>query len=199
MVGVTLVPEGMPGARPVTVTVLEMRDPASLLPGREPAEPVELTRAGADAAATSRDLYRLVGGPWLWVDRLGWTDDRWQDWVDQPGHELWLLHTPDGVAGYFELVPDGEGDVLLAYFGLVPGFEGRRLGGWLLTAALRRAWELPGTTRVWVHTCDLDSTAALPNYRARGLRQVRTWTEHRLVPPAADGTRDAPGTDSRPR
>ena len=107
--------------------------------------------------------------PWLWVDRLGWSDEQWQDWVDQPGHELWTLRSR-GTAGYFELVPDGPGDVLLAYFGLVPGFEGRGLGGWLLTAALRRAWELPGTTRVWVHTCDLDGPAALPNYRARGMR-----------------------------
>ena len=178
----TLVPPDTPGAHPVVVTALEMRDPAWLVPARDPDESVELSRTRAQAAQVSRDCYRLVGGPWLWVDRLGWSDDQWQDWVDQPGHELWTLRCRGTLAGYFELVPDGPGDVLLAYFGLVPGFEGRGLGGWLLTEALRRAWELPGTTRVWVHTCDLDGPAALPNYRARGMRELRTWTEHRFVP-----------------
>ena len=186
-------PEGTAGARIVTVTALEMLEPSWLSPGRAPDEPVQLTRTTHDAAATSRDCYRVVGGPWWWVDRLAWSDAQWQEWVDQPGHELWTLSVADHehddhgagtLAGYYELVPDGDGDVLLAYFGLVPGHEGRGLGGFLLTAALRRAWELPATSRVWVHTCELDGPAALPNYLARGLRVFRTWTEHRMVPPS---------------
>jgi GNAT superfamily N-acetyltransferase len=184
---VTLVPPGTPGARTVVVTALEMLDRGWLSPARDPDEPAELSRTGDHVAQVSRDCYRLVGGPWQWVDRLGWSDRQWQDWVDQPGHELWTLRSRGTLAGYFELVPDGPAEMLLAYFGLVPGFAGRGLGGWLLTAALRRAWELPGTSRVWVHTCDLDGPAALPNYRARGMRELRTWTEHRLVPGATGG------------
>jgi RimJ/RimL family protein N-acetyltransferase len=174
----------------VTVTGLEMLDPSWLTPARTPSEATRLSRTTEDVAAVSRDLYRLVGTPWWWVDRLSWTDQQWQEWVDRQGHELWTLTVAgaDGTgqrAGYFELVPGPAGDVLLAYFGLVPGFEGRGLGGHLLTAALRRAWELPGTSRVWVHTCDLDGPAAMPNYLARGLRVFTTWTEHRMVPGTA--------------
>src|SRR5262249_38600943 len=114
---VTLVPEGTPGARTVTVTALEMLDPGWLRPSPEPAEPLELHRSVPSDPVLSRECYLAVGGPWSWVDRLGWSPQQWQDWVDQPGHELWTLHTDGGaVAGYFELVPDATGDVLLAYF-----------------------------------------------------------------------------------
>ena len=44
--------------------------------------------------------------------------------------------------------------------------------------AIREAWT-GGTKRVWVHTCDLDGPAALPNYRARGLVECGTEIEHR--------------------
>jgi GNAT superfamily N-acetyltransferase len=73
-------------------------------------------------------------------------------------------------AGYYELRPGGDG-VELAYFGLLPAFQGRGLGGHLLTHALRRGLEL--APRVWVHTETRDGPAALPNYLARGLRPYR--------------------------
>ena len=57
----------------------------------------------------------------------------------------------------------------IAYFGLLPEFVGKRLGGALLTAAIARAWDMRAT-RVWVHTCDFDHPSALPNCQAGGLR-----------------------------
>jgi hypothetical protein len=30
------------------------------------------------------------------------------------------------------------------------------------------------STKVWLHTCTLDSERALPNYKARGFREFRT-------------------------
>jgi GNAT superfamily N-acetyltransferase len=71
--------------------------------------------------------------------------------------------------GYFELEQQTQGNVEVAYFGLLPQFVGKGLGGQLLTAAVSRAWEL-GARRVWVHTCDLDHPRALENYQARGFR-----------------------------
>jgi RimJ/RimL family protein N-acetyltransferase len=178
---VTLVPEGSPGSRPVQVTALEMLDHDGVRPAREPAGSARMVRSTPPDPQLSRRCYELVGGPWSWVDRLTWSDDDWNAWVGRPGHELWTLHVERELAGYFELSPEPEGVVELAYFGLVPGFEGRGLGGWMLTCALRRAWQVPTTRRVWVHTCDLDGPAALPNYLARGLRVCGSWTEHRLV------------------
>lgn len=75
-----------------------------------------------------------------------------------------------GDAGYCELHPVGA-DVEIAYFGLLPAFHGRGLGGALLEHALRRGFELGA--RVWVHTCSLDGAHALANYRARGLVPYR--------------------------
>lgn len=161
-----------------------MLDPSWIMASKQPAAPVRLVRASDDdAAALSRDCYARVGADLSWVDRLTWSDQQWQDWVGRPGHQLWTLHVdeePDP-AGYFELDPQPGGVVEVAYFGLAPGYEGRGLGGWLLTCALRRAWELSATRRVWLHTCELDSAAALPNYRARGLRICSTRIEERVA------------------
>jgi GNAT superfamily N-acetyltransferase len=187
---VTLAPEGSPGARPVLVTALEMTDHSDLRPSREPAQPARMVRSIPADPELSRRCYAAVGGPWQWVDRLGWTAEQWRDWVARPGHELWTCEVGSAgegsdLAGYFELDPEEGGSVQVSYFGLLPGHEGRGLGGWMLTCALRRAWQLPATRRVWLHTCELDGPAALPNYLARGLRAFDTWTEHRLVPDEA--------------
>ena len=61
-------------------------------------------------------------------------------------------------------------EVEIASFGLLPGFAGRGLGGALLAAVTRAAWE-NGAGRVWLHTCSLDSPAALPSYERRGFRR----------------------------
>ena len=64
----------------------------------------------------------------------------------------------DVLAGYYEMRPDKDGGVEIAYFGLLPEFIGRGLGGALLTSAIEEAWARRGgivTTRVWVHTCNV--------------------------------------------
>ena len=50
--------------------------------------------------------------------------------------------------GYVELESQPEGNVQIAYFGLLPKFIGRRCGGPLLSAAIEHAWNLPDTRRV---------------------------------------------------
>lgn len=180
----TLLDGPEPGATEVTVWDLEMTDPSAVRPGRTPdVEPV-LLRAAHPAPELSALFYRLVGGPWHWVDRLTWTDERWADWSADPDVSLvtcWV----DGVpAGYHELQRQGT-SVEVVYFGLVERFFGAGLGGWLLTDALRTAWAIPGTERVWLHTCSLDGPAALGNYRARGLEVARQRTEWRDLPDPA--------------
>jgi ribosomal protein S18 acetylase RimI-like enzyme len=97
--------------------------------------------------------------------------------------ETWLLTVDGERAGYVELeAPDGGG-VEIAYFGLLPAFHGRGLGGHLLTHALRRGLELG--PRVWVHTCSLDGPYALANYQARGMRVYR-----RQITPQPAGSRE---------
>jgi GNAT superfamily N-acetyltransferase len=177
----TLLDGPVPGATEVTVWDLAMTDPGAIKPGRDPdVEPV-LLRAGHPAPELSALFYRLVGGPWLWVDRLTWPSDRWAAWSARPGVSL-ITCWVDGVpAGYYELERQGR-SVEIVYFGLVEQFFGAGLGGWLLTDALRTAWAIEGTERVWLHTCSLDGPAALGNYQARGLQIERERTEWRDVP-----------------
>ncbi|MFZ0216897.1 MAG: GNAT family N-acetyltransferase [Candidatus Dormiibacterota bacterium] len=182
--------------RRVTTWSLEMRDEAALRPAAPPRSPVELRRAETPSPEFARFLYTAVGGDHHWLDRVAWRYDDWLAWLRRPQTELWVALSGGNVAGYFELerqpVPDAPGreQVEIAYFGLLPPWVGRGVGGWLLTEALRRAWQLT-PERVWVHTCTLDGEAALPNYRARGLEVCSTQVDE--VPVADEPIGPWPG------
>lgn len=179
---VELVDHPCEGARAIVVVSLHMTHPDDLFPSPQPAGArLELITEGA--SLVSRDLYARVGGPWSWVDRAEWSDEQWRAWTDRQAHHLWVLRVGEDIPGYVELEQGAAGSVEIAYFGLVPGWAGRGLGGWLLTHALTEAWALPGTQRVWVHTCELDSPAALANYRARGMREFARSVEWRMPRP----------------
>jgi GNAT superfamily N-acetyltransferase len=159
--------------QPITTWFLEMTSPDALRPARlvdgfgvrklEPPDP-----------ALSRRLYDRVGGPWQWTDRLGWGLARWGAHLGQPGVDTYVGHLEREEVGYAELVREGD-TVEIASFGLLPGFEGRGLGGALLAAVTAAAWD-GGAGRVWLHTCSLDSPAALPSYERRGFRRYHERT-----------------------
>ena len=138
----------------------------------------------ADPAFNAR-MYREVGGDWNWIDRLEWSDGRWAAYTSDPCVSS-LKATLDGeTVGFAELRmspgdpavdslesgSDHGVDVELVYFGLLPQFAGLGLGGWFLSEVCRIAWNVPGVSRVWLHTCDDDSPAAIPNYVARGFAE----------------------------
>ncbi|RBM20873.1 GNAT family N-acetyltransferase [Streptomyces sp. PT12] len=172
-------------ARVTTVTTwwLEQTSPSDLSPARAPGAAAGLTVALAEVASPefSRFLYTAVGGDVTWTDRLPWSHARWLAHLDRPGVETWVAWVRGTPAGFAELDGSEEGMVELAYFGLLPAFRGRGIGGQLLSVALARAWDLgerlpsgTPTRRVWVHTCSLDGPHALANYRRRGFRLYDT-------------------------
>lgn len=171
----------------VTTWHLEQRSPAELRPAPTPAERAQLTRAEIPMPELNRFLYTAVGGDWWWWTRLQWSYDDWRRWVEQPGVETWVASVRGTPAGYFELERQGGGDAEIAYFGLMTPFIGQGLGGWLLTEALRRAWSLEATTRVWLHTCSLDGPHARANYEARGMRLFHTETTVEDLPAERPG------------
>lgn len=146
-----------------------MTDPAHLQLAPAPTGSVELRRAVRPSPELGRFPYTAVGGNWYWTDRLPWTYDTWMERLGDARVETWVLYQEDTPAGYFELDGGLGDDVGIAYLGMLPSFIGQRLGGWLLTEAIRRGWAM-GTRRVWVHTCSLDAPGALANYQARGMR-----------------------------
>ena len=73
------------------------------------------------------------------------------------------------VAGFYEyLYHEEKNEVELTYMGIFREYFGRKLGGYLLTHALRSGWS-HNPNRIWVHTCTLDHPNALKNYIARGM------------------------------
>ena len=161
----------------VVRTYLELTHPDALrgVPFKDPNALVR--RLAPDAVAKYRQLYRDVGERWYWHDRLTWSDGQLARHLASPDVAVSELLVQDTPAGYFELRRHPD-DVEIAYFGLMPRFIGRGLGGALLTRAAQDAWAMGGR-RVWLHTCTLDSPHALPNYRARGFRSFKS--EHLSV------------------
>jgi GNAT superfamily N-acetyltransferase len=170
----------------VTTYYLEMRDPGALRPSRAQVAEFEIRRAHLPSPELNRFLYTACGGDWYWIDRLGWTYAQWLAWLDRPELETWVAYLDGTPAGYFELERQADDDVELAYFGLLPQFVGRGLGGLLLTRAIERAWEI-GARRFWLHTCTLDHPHALAAYQARGLRVYKEETEEKELPARAPG------------
>lgn len=184
-----------PAGTEVTTYYLEMTGPEQLRPARPPAQPFTVRRAQLPFPALNRFFYTEVGRAHSWTDRLRWSDEEWLERLERPEMQTWIGYVRETPAGYFELdrqpdvrdkrkgpedavpPPHGPGrgrsapfdSVELAYFGLLPPFIGRGVGGALLTEAISRAWAL-NPQRVWVHTCTLDHPAALPNYQKRGFR-----------------------------
>jgi GNAT superfamily N-acetyltransferase len=179
----------------VTRTYLELTDPDQLRPAPS-ADPALRVEHVADCTpALYRRLYREVGQAYHWRDRADWSDAEIRAHVARPEISEWVLYRGAEAAGWFELVRHGDGSVEIAYFGLLPAFTGRGLGKHLLTAAAREGWKMT-SSRVWLHTCTLDSPMALPNYKARGFtpyRQERyTVSLERADPERADPERADP-------
>lgn len=156
----------------VTRTYLEMRNPAELrgVLFSDPAARIE--RRSPCPVALYRRLYREVGEDWYWHSRLEMSDEELAAHLAKPNVTVFELMVGSESAGYFELKRHDDGAVEIEYFGLTPRFIGRKLGGALLTRAVEEAWKL-GASRVWLHTCTLDSEHALPNYRARGFQPFK--------------------------
>jgi len=60
-------------------------------------------------------------------------------------------------------------EIEIAYFGILDEYFGKRLGGYLLSEAIKLSFS-KASLRVWVHTCSLDHENALKNYLARGMK-----------------------------
>ncbi len=154
----------------VTTWYLEMTDPQELRPKASPGG-LEVVEAEHKEYRFNRFLYQLVGESWQWTDRLAQSDAEWQAEVESDDLRTWVAYARGGIAGYYELQRQDGGNVEIRYFGLAPRFLDQGIGGFLLSHALRSAWDWDAAVkRVWVHTCSHDHPSALRNYQARGMR-----------------------------
>lgn len=170
----------------VTTWHLEMTDPAMLRPARVPEGDIAIRQAEVPCPELNRFLYTAVGGDWYWTDRLCWTYARWLEYVARPELETWVAYCAGTPAGYLELEAQAGGSVEIVYFGVLPIFIGRGIGGHLLTQGVQRAFA-QGARRVWLHTCTLDHPRARANYEARGFRLFKEETQTREEPDQSPG------------
>ena len=164
------------------VTYLEMRAPPQL---EVPSSPLSLKRVEVPEPEHYRDLFRLIGAPWLWFSRLILDDAHLAAIIQHPKVELYSVGDEGGrETGMLELDFREPHECELAFIGLVPELSGKGHGRWLLSGAVRGAWR-EGVDRVHVHTCSLDHPAAMPAYRRAGFtaykRAVERFPDPRLL------------------
>ncbi len=165
-------------------TYLEMlARPASVI--APPFDHVEVIRKRQPSVERYRQWYRAVGEKYFWVDRLRMPDDELRAILEDELVEIYLLQVDRQAAGYAELDRRTAGEIELAYFGLFDEFVGRGLGKYLLNWILHKAWS-HAPRRVWVHTCDLDHLAALPNYLKAGFVIYDEQTINQMIPDETD-------------
>jgi len=121
-------------------------------------------------------FYKNIGKKYQWIDRLVWTDLNWIEYVSNKKLSTYVLTQKNEIAGYYELLFNEKNkEAEIAYFGILEEYFGKKLGGFLLSEAIKNSFIL-GSKRVWVHTCSLDNENALKNYLARGMKIFKTET-----------------------
>ncbi len=115
-------------------------------------------------------FYKQIGKKHRWVDRLIWNENQWIRYINNSNVKTYILQDGNNLAGYFEQIFDQKKlEYEIAYFGILQDYVGKRLGGYLLSEAIKKSF-LMGANRVWVHTCSLDHKHALTNYLSRGMK-----------------------------
>ena len=121
-------------------------------------------------------FYKNIGKNCHWVDRLIWTELDWTQYISDERLSTYILKNKNEIAGYFELLFNKDTkEAEIAYFGILEEYFGRKMGGYLLSEAIKFSFNL-GCIRVWVHTCSFDHKNALHNYQSRGMKIFKSET-----------------------
>jgi RimJ/RimL family protein N-acetyltransferase len=156
----------------VITTFLEMLSPSALRPGKPAPSPIsfEALTLSDTSKDRLRSIHQRVGAPfgWRanWID-TNWIDTNWSVWESNP-HRFYVIRADERDIGLLIFNFHENNEVEIRMFGLVPSYTGRGFGGDALTQAAELAWNIPSTSRVWLHTATVDHESALPNYLARG-------------------------------
>ena len=169
----------MPNIKTKT-TYLEMRSPpvSRIEP---PCDGIEIVWAKEPSRSDYRTWYKAVGEVWLWTERLQMAPANLQALLDDPGVVVHLLLVDQQPAGFVEIDGRNREEIEIKYFGLLPAFIGRGLGKYFLHAIIHQVWR-QRPHRLWLHTCDCDHAAALPNYLQAGFEIFDEKLVDKIVP-----------------
>ena len=122
-------------------------------------------------------FYKNIGKNYHWIDRLVWTEKQWIAYTSDKKVKTYVLKNKNDFAGYFELILHSDlQEIEIAYLGLLEEYHNKKLGGYLLSKAIKKSFLNKNIKRVWVHTCTLDHKNALKNYLARGMKIYKKET-----------------------
>ncbi|MFO1395028.1 MAG: GNAT family N-acetyltransferase [Steroidobacteraceae bacterium] len=156
------------------VTYMESLGPPQEVPTRDGPERIRAERLLREEYL---DLYRRVGAPLRWDQRLRMSADELDRLLAGPACSIYVLRDGGGDAlGFCEFDRGAAPQVELKNFGLVPGAQGRGLGSWLLARALVQEWQA-APARIWLHTDTWDHSAAIRMYERMGFRKYRVQME----------------------
>ena len=150
---------------------LEIKSICALIEGMSPKLKCSIDLVKPNDFQINKFLYKNVGKKHRWTDRLVWSESDWMKYFSDSKVETHILKVKDNLAGYFELIFHlNLHEVEIGYFGLLEEYHNKKLGGYLLSTAIKKSFENKDIKRVWAHTCTLDHKNALKNYLARGMK-----------------------------
>ena len=150
---------------------LEIKSINALIESISPKIECSINLVKPDDFQINKFFYKNIGKKHRWTDRLVWTDSDWIKYSSDQKVETFILKVKNDLAGYFELIFHSDlQDIESEYFGLLEEYHNKKLGGYLLSTAIKKSFEKKDIKRVWVHTCTLDHKNALKNYLARGMK-----------------------------
>tara|TARA_B100000767_G_scaffold112252_1_gene107230 strand:- start:1079 stop:1582 length:504 start_codon:yes stop_codon:yes gene_type:complete len=155
---------------------LEIKSPSELNEVNAPSRNYFIEIVDSKDFQLNKFFYKNIGKNCQWIDRLVWTDLNWIDYISNDHLSTHILKDKDEIAGYFELLFNKQTkEAEIAYFGILEEYYGKKLGGYLLSEAIKNSFNM-GCERVWLHTCSLDHENALKNYLARGMKIFKSET-----------------------
>ena len=121
-------------------------------------------------------FYKNIGKNHRWIDRLVWDNLKWTSYLNNKNVHTYVLKLDKEFVGYFEVISDqSTNSSEIAYFGILDNYIEKKFGGFMLSEAIKKCFELY-SKRVWVHTCTLDHKHALNNYLNRGMKIFKKET-----------------------
>ena len=155
---------------------LELKSLEDFKEVKKPSEDYSVELVDKKDFQLNKFFYKNIGKNCHWIDRLVWTDINWIQYVSDEKLFTYILKEKNEIAGYFELIfSEDIKEAEIAYFGILEEYFGKRLGGYLLSEAIKISFSI-GALRLWVHTCSLDHKNALLNYQSRGMKIFKSET-----------------------
>jgi GNAT superfamily N-acetyltransferase len=167
-----------PGKIASVVTYLEMLERPRLpdVSEHESESPLVLRRVPNPELAWYRDLMRRAGAQWVWFSRLAMNDDQLAALLHCSTTEVYLVEVERREIGMAELDRSESPNVEIASFALFAEAIGKGFGRAFMTSLLIQAWD-ESATRIWLHTCTLDSPTALGFYIKCGFHPYKRAIE----------------------